>query len=239
MQAFDPSPQRWLFAMTHPDDEISIVAWIATLVQEGRDVWVSWTHHTPVREVEARRVAERLGVAQDRLFFHGANDGAVCDELARLRDPFRSMVDSIKPDRVVAGAFEQGHLDHDSTNWLVHDAFDGPVLEVPFYYSYLTRIPRLNRFASAEGQEVRELSGPERRLKIEIAKSYPSQAIWKNLLFGEARARLVGEGSLTATERMRVQKPTDFSQVALPEPLATKVRGSAKWERWLKALQAL
>lgn len=239
MLAFDPTPERWLFAMTHPDDEISIVAWIALLVSEKRDVWLSWTHHTPEREVEARRVAERLGVPQDRLFFHGATDGAVCNEMGQLRDPFKAMIDVVRPDRVVVGAFEQGHLDHDATNWLVNHTFDGPVLEVPFYYSYLTRLPRMNRFAEVDGQEVRELSGSERRLKIEIAKSYPSQAIWKNLLFAEARARLMGEGSLTVTERMRVQKPTDFTQVALPEPLATRVRSSQKWERWLKALQAL
>lgn len=239
MLAFDPNPQRWLFAMTHPDDEISIVAWIATLVSEQSEVWLSWTHHTPEREAEARRVAERLGVPQEHLFFHGATDGAVCDEIARLRDPFKAMIDTVRPDRVVVGAFEQGHLDHDATNWLVNHVFDGPVLEVPFYYSYLTRIPRMNRFALVDGQEVRDLSEAERRLKIEIAKSYPSQAIWKNLLFAEARARLLGEGSLTTTERMRIQAKTDFTQVALPEPLASRVRASAKWQRWLKSLQAL
>lgn len=238
MDPFDPSAQRWLFAMTHPDDELSIVAWIHHLASSGKDVWISWTHHTAIREAEARKVADRLGVPQERLYFHGATDGSVCDELARLREPFSEMVAEVKPDRVVAGAFEQGHLDHDSTNWLVNDAFSGTVLEVPFYYSYLTRLPRINRFADPAGQQIRMLSAEERRLKIDLAKGYPSQAIWKNLLFAEVRARIMGEGSLSATERMRVQLPTDYTQVALPEPLATRVRASARWQRWLKALQA-
>lgn len=239
MDPFDPSPQRWLFAMTHPDDEISIAAWIHHLAGTGKDVWISWTHHTAVREAEARKIADRLGVPQERLFFHGATDGSVCDELGRLREPFSKMIAEVNPERVVAGAFEQGHLDHDSTNWLVHDAYSGVVLEVPFYYSYLTRIPRINRFADPTRQQIRALSVEERRLKIELAKSYPSQAIWKNLLLAELRARIMGEGSLATTERMRVQLPTDFTQVALPEPLASRVRASARWQRWCSALQAI
>jgi LmbE family N-acetylglucosaminyl deacetylase len=238
MEPFDPTPRRWLFAMTHPDDEIAIVAWMHHLIQHDSEVWVSWTHHTEVREAEGRRVAERLGIPQDRLFFHGAEDGNVCDELNRLRDPFARMMDSVKPDRVVTTAFEQGHLDHDSTNWLVNHTYGGPIFEVPLYYSYLTRIPRINRFADPTGQAVREVPPDEQAIKLAIAKSYPSQAIWKNLLFAELRARLMGEGSLVKTERMRLQKATDFTKVALPEPLASRVAKSERWQRWLRALQA-
>lgn len=238
MEPFDASVQRWLFAMTHPDDEISIAAWIAELAKQSREVWMSWTHHTPVREAEARGVAARLGVADDRLFFHGATDGNLCGELKMLRPKFEAMMAQVKPDRVVAGAFEQGHLDHDSTNWLVHQTFDGPIFEIPFYHSYLTRAPRINRFADPRGEAIRFLDTQEKALKIAIAKSYPSQNIWRNLFLAEIRARLTGDGSLLAAERMRQQPPTDFSQVALPEPMASRVRARAQWQRWLAAIQA-
>ena len=39
--------ERWLFCMTHPDDEISICAWIRRLTDAGVDVFLSWTHSTP------------------------------------------------------------------------------------------------------------------------------------------------------------------------------------------------
>lgn len=238
MEPFDASVQRWLFAMTHPDDEISIAAWIAELAKQGREVWMSWTHHTPVREAEARGVAARLGVPDDQLFFHGATDANVCGELKLLRPKFEAMVAHIKPDRVVAGAFEQGHLDHDATNWLVNVSFNGPIFEVPFYHPYLTRMPRMNRFADPRGESIRLLQEQEKALKIAIAKSYPSQSIWRNLVLAEIRARLTGEGSLLAAERMRLQQATDFTKVALPEPMASRVRASAQWQRWLAAIQA-
>ena len=46
-----------------------------------------------------------------------------------LLSSFRAMMARVKPDRVVCGAFEQGHLDHDATHWLVTHSFDGPVFE--------------------------------------------------------------------------------------------------------------
>lgn len=226
--------------MTHPDDEISICAWIARVAASdpGR-VWISWTHHTPVRESEGRAVARRLGVLDDHLFFHGGTDGSVCDEISALRPQFQAMMDKVQPDRVVCGAFEQGHLDHDSTNWLVHATFDGPVLEVPFYHTYLTRMPRVNRFADPAGEEVLSLTAPERALKKEMAKSYPSQAIWKNMVFAELWARLTGDGSLMATERARFQTHRQFDQPNVPDKVLAKVLNSAKWKRWLQAVTSL
>lgn len=238
MEPFDASVQRWLFAMTHPDDEIAIAAWIAELTSQGCEVWMSWTHHNSVREAEARRVAARLGVADERLFFHGATDGRVCEELRQLRTGFDAMIDRAQPDRVVAAAFEQGHLDHDATNWLVHQSFSGPVFEVPLYHPYLTRLPRMNRFADPAGEAIRWLDLAAQTLKKEIAKSYPSQRIWWNLIWADLRARVTGDGPLLTSERMRLQPATDFTEVALPEPMASRVRNCEKWHRWLAAVQA-
>ena len=147
MKLFDPDPTlRWLFCMTHPDDEISICAWIRRLAAAGAHVSMCWTHTAPHRESEARAVADLLGVPAQNLTFLGAPDGTVCNHLAELLPLMRTAVAKARPDRVVCGAFEQGHLDHDSTNWLVHRAWNGLVLEVPFYHSYHTRLQTMNCF---------------------------------------------------------------------------------------------
>ena len=111
--------------MTHPDDEISICAWIKRLAQNGNPVYLNWTHSNPIREAEAIEVAGKLGVPKANLSFMGATDGNIRFEMAELLPKFQDLLDRVRPDRVACGAFEQGHLDHDATNWLVNRAFHG------------------------------------------------------------------------------------------------------------------
>ncbi|MEA2552601.1 MAG: hypothetical protein QOJ65_777, partial [Fimbriimonadaceae bacterium] len=159
MKAFDTNPKlRWLFCMTHPDDEISICAWIRHLTQQGNEVHISWTHSNPTREAEARAVSLLLGVPNKHLHFLHSTDGRIPEEMPILLRKFQNLMDEVRPDRVCCGAFEQGHLDHDATNFLVRHSFHGPIFEIPFYHTYLTRFQRLNRFAHPAGEEVRALS---------------------------------------------------------------------------------
>ena len=237
-QLFNTDPGlRWLFCMTHPDDEIAIAAWIKRLTSAGADVHMSWTHSIPVREEEARAVAESLGTPQGNLIFHCATDGHVCDEVRELLPKFRKVIADIAPDRVVCGAFEQGHLDHDATNFLVNHSFNGPVIEVPLYHTYLTKLQRLNRFADPVGEDVIELTQEERDLKLQIAKSYPSQNIWSVLVWYEIYCGLtLGPGKLRRTERMRWQTKQSYLRPNLPAKLANKVARSEPWRQWLAAV---
>ena len=242
MNPFDTDKDlRWLFCMTHPDDEISICAWIKRLTSQGIDVFLSWTHDTPRRQEEAKAAAQTLGVHSDRLFFHGARDGHVCDQMPQLLPGFEKMMEKVAPARVCCGAFEQGHLDHDSTNLLVNRSFSGPILEIPFYYTYLTKRPVVNRFAQPEGQEVLTLTPDEQCFKVAMAKSYPSQGIFRNLLMAEARRMVTSPRSepMKKTERMRLQTHQDFLKPHLPEPLASRVRNSNRWQRWETAARAI
>lgn len=225
--------------MTHPDDEISICAWIRRLVLGGSQVYMSWTHSNPIREREARAVALILGVPQANLFFHSATDGSACNEIPSLLPRFREMMASAQPDRVCCGAFEQGHIDHDTTNYLVNHTFDGPVLEIPFYHTYLTRFQTLNRFSDPRGQELLDLDIDEQRLKTMIARQFPSQNIWSVLLWYEVwqRARL-RPMELIRTERMRLQTHHNFLRPNHPPRLARRVRRSATWRRWRSAVRA-
>jgi LmbE family N-acetylglucosaminyl deacetylase len=240
VKAFDLDPQlRWLFCMTHPDDEIAICAWIRRLVRNGNEVYVSWTHSNPVREGEARAVALLLGVPLDHLIFFGATDGGACDEIPELLPRFRQMMDTVQPDRVVCGAFEQGHVDHDTTNYLVNKAFDGPVFEIPLYHTYRRRLQRLNRFSSRDGEELYELTPDERRLKITIARQYPSQNIWGVLFWYDAvHKALLRPQRLLKAERMRVQTHHRFLVPNHPPHLAERVARCPAWTRWVSAVLA-
>jgi len=235
---FDLDPSlRWAFCMTHPDDEISICAWIKKLIGNGNEVCVSWTHSTPKREREARAAAVLTGVRPENLMFFGAPDGGVVDHLAHLETMFRDWFDVVRPDRVCCGAFEQGHLDHDATNLLVNRTFRGPVFEIPFYHSYLVRLQRINRFADPRGEEVRHLDHDEQRFKKLIARQYPSTNIWSVLLWYEVlQGSKLRRAELARTERMRLQTHRDFLTPNLPPRLAQRVRRCEKWIRWEKAL---
>jgi LmbE family N-acetylglucosaminyl deacetylase len=240
VKAFDTDPHlRWLFCMTHPDDEISICCWIKRLTQLGVEVHLSWTHSNPTREAEARAAAHVMGVPTSNLhFLHGA-DGRIPEEMPSLLPRFRALFENVKPDRVCCGAFEQGHLDHDATNFLVGEVFDGPIFEIPFYHTYLTRFQRLNRFADPTGQELIELSIQEQKFKTLVARQFPSQNIWSVLLWYEvwqkARFRPM---ELSHSERMRLQPAINYRRPNLPPRLATRVKRSANWRRWKAALRA-
>lgn len=237
----DPT-KTWLFCFTHPDDEISICAWMRRLVRSGADVWAGWSVSDPVREAEGRRAMSEIGVQQDRLMFFRFPDKGACDHLPGLSSSWASLIEKCCPHRIAIGAFECGHLDHDSTNFAVRKALDAlganvPMLEIPLYHTYLTRIPTINRFATDEPQEILTLQREEQRFKWKIAKMYESQNIssllvWYTLL-SFAKLRPVG---LRKTERFRLQTHFDYMKPNLPKPLAQKVVESSTWKRWREAV---
>jgi LmbE family N-acetylglucosaminyl deacetylase len=235
---FDLDPNiRWAFCMTHPDDEISICAWIKALVDNGNEVFLSWTHSNAVREQEGRAAAALMGVPPDHLIFFGAKDQGVVDEIPTLIEKFRSWFEEVRPDRVGCGAFEQGHIDHDATNFIVNQTFKGTILEIPFYHTYLVRLQRINRFADPRGEEIRPLDKFEQRFKKLIARQYPSQNIWSVLLGYEVlQGAQFKRSELARAERMRLQTHKDFLMPNLPPRLARRVSQSPIWKRWEQAI---
>jgi hypothetical protein len=239
VKAFELNPaRRWAFCLTHPDDEIAICAWIHRLAQSGNEVFLAWTHSNRVRENEARAVAHLLGVPQSNLTFFGATDGRVCDEMTDLLPQFRAYFDEIKPDRVCCGAFECGHIDHDATNFLVNHSYEGPIYEIPLYHAYCKRFQRLNRFAQRAGEEVWNLELDDQKLKISIARQYPSQNIWSILRWYNLFHKPFRPMALLESERMRRQTHVDFLSPNLPPRLAAKVKRTLTWYRWTHAVQA-
>jgi LmbE family N-acetylglucosaminyl deacetylase len=233
MSHFDLSKRRWLFCMTHPDDEISICAWMSRLAANGNEVFISWTHSNPVREAESRKVADLLGVPQANLTFHGATDGKVGTEFDPLLTAFRDMVQRVKPDVIACGAFEQGHPDHDTTNVLVNSAFEGDVLEIPFYHTYATKLQQMNSFSDPTGQSIIVLTPDEVKLKRQVAKLFVSQNIWSVLLWFEVwQAVQCRQSNLSSREVMRLQGHKLFRVPNHPPSLAKKIEQTETWRTW-------
>lgn len=233
MSLFDYSKRRWLFCMTHPDDEISICLWMKKLVENGNEVFVSWTHSNAEREAESRKVADYLGIPDENLFFHLGTDGVICTEVADLKPKFKEMMRQVQPDVVACGAFEQGHVDHDTTNVLANLTFDGDVYEIPFYHTYMTRLQQMNVFSDPRGQSLLSLTPMEAKIKRQIARYFQSQNIWSVLLWSEiwqiARGRQI---ELSRREVMRPQTHKIFRLPNHPSYLAEKLKKHETWLWW-------
>lgn len=224
--------------MVHPDDEVFIAAWIRRLTSAGRHVSLAWTHQTPVRREEARAAAQLLGVPDDRLRFLDGEDGRIAEQMPQLFPQIEEAVRAVAPDRVVTPAFEQGHLDHDATNLMVNRAFAGPVVEVPLYHAYVTRLMTLAEFADRSTEERIELAPDEARLKRQLLDVYRSQSIGTIFRIVDALQRLGRGPRLFRYESARIQSHRDFGSPNLPSPLRERVERSPRWRRWRKAQQA-
>lgn len=239
--AFDDSlSHRWFFCMTHPDDELAIAGWIHHLTSKQIPVWMCWTHSTPRRELESREAAQRLGVSQENLFFLNAPDRGVLQSLPTLIPTLQNILEEIQPTRIACGAFEQGHIDHDATNLIINQVASCPVLEIPFYHTYITRMPIMGKFANSQDQEIRHLSKEEVKLKIELAKTgYPSQKIWKNVFYHEIRQGLLLQPRTLATiEKMRFQTHFDFFTPHLPSFKKILIKQTKYWKQWASLLNS-
>jgi hypothetical protein len=241
VKAFDSdSSLRWLFCFTHPDDELAMIAWIRRLTKAGREVHLGWTHSNSVRAAEAISVAHDAGVVRSQLHFFGADDGRVCEQIPRLLPLMTDWIQQVRPDRVVTASFEQGHLDHDATNYLVSQSFGGPIFEFPLYHPYSRKIQVVNRFADSTGEEVLHLSPNERAWKRLLIGKYPSTNIRTVILSYRAlRALALRPATFLVTERLRLQPVVDYMQPNLPPGFASEVARSAPWQRWLRAMEAI
>jgi LmbE family N-acetylglucosaminyl deacetylase len=238
-ELFAPPNGPVLFCLTHPDDEISICVTIKRMVEAGVPTYLSWTHHTPIRKAEALAFAARVGVPEERTYFHDGTDGDVCLEMTKLLPSFERMIAEVRPDRVYAGAFEQGHLDHDATHRMVYQAFGSPLIEIPFYYSYYRRYQQFNRFSESRGEQILTLSHEERLFKRQVARSYPSQNIWRLLVAAEVVETVLGRRPfLDSTERVRLQSHFDYRSPNHSTLLKHRIQSSKSWEKWMQGLEA-
>lgn len=238
--AFDANPSlRWLFVFAHPDDELAICGWMRRVAQSGAAVASCWMHSTDVRRTESMRVADLIGLRPETLTFLDSPDGRFIEVMPTLVSGLAEVVRTFGPDRLVVPAFEQGHLDHDATNWAAAQVFEGPKFEVPMYHPYTTRFPWMGRFADPADEQVFDLDSELSALKKTCARCFPSQNIWRNIVCSEIRDVLMFRSpTMSRLERLRRQSHFDYRTPNLPAGLRERVEKSRPWARWLEALDA-
>jgi len=226
LKLFDDSQDlRWLFFFPHPDDEIALAAWINHLVKSRAEVRCVWLHSNPVRRAESESAMAVLGVQNCQ--FYDFEDGGFVKAMPKLLDTLRHEVSSFDPNRVVTTAFEQGHLDHDTTNFALAQICGDVLLEFPMYHSYDRKLQTVNRFVEPHGEEVRTLTGEERELRKLVLKLYKSQRIGRILNFYD---RWI-DADVVRFERLR-SPSHNYGQPVGDSKRRARIRKCSKWKIW-------
>lgn len=240
MSLFEINPDdRWLFAFTHPDDEISILSFMKRLTHSDASVYAGWSVATETREREARRVMQKIGVPQEHLRFFRMPDKGACDHLSELTHLWKTFIEQVKPSKIAMGAFECGHIDHDSTHFAItHAVPEIQKFEIPWYHTYLTRMPVMHRFADPSNEQLMQLTKEEWDEKKSLSKLYKSQNIASLLRWYWLAGKLGLRPGFEKVERMRELTNTNYEIPNLPEPLKSKVMQCDTWNRWQKAIKS-
>ena len=121
------SSSRYLFLAAHPDDEIAIAGTIQMLVERGAEVHCAWATSggyfgkADVREAEVARTAQILGLNDGLVDLLRMPDLGLLGMLDQAADNVAEVVGRIKPGKIFCDAFEGGHPDHDSVNFLAYE----------------------------------------------------------------------------------------------------------------------
>jgi N-acetylglucosamine malate deacetylase 1 len=138
------SSSKYLFLLAHPDDEIAVAGTIRMLVEQGAQVHCAWATSggyfgkADIREREVGKASDILGLDNGSTELLKMPDLGLVAMLDRAADKFAEIVDKFKPDRIFCNAYEGGHPDHDSVNFLAYEGIfragvNAELFEFPLY----------------------------------------------------------------------------------------------------------
>jgi LmbE family N-acetylglucosaminyl deacetylase len=234
------SGQRWLFVFPHPDDELAILAFMRHLRRGGVQIRAIWMHSTPIREMESRSVMSDIGFSKEDLIFFRATDGHLVAELDRWQPELQKVATNFQPDVFVTCAYENGHLDHDATHFLVHRiAGKSAFREFPLYYSYnAPRLQWINEFSEFDPDNYFILDREDAIWKRMQARRYPSQNIYRTLVTYHAVCTcLCKPVRLARRELLRVASDYDFCRPAHGGVRGKWISRTREWQIWLQTMK--
>jgi LmbE family N-acetylglucosaminyl deacetylase len=227
---------KYLFLFAHPDDDAFIGGTVKMLLDKGAEAHCAWLTSGDYfrkgqrREVELAKTTALLGLADFQVHLLRLPDLGLVANMDRAAVMVTELVARLKPDTVFVTAFEGGHPDHDSTNFLAYEglkraALSATLFEFPLYNgcgpAHHWRW-RVNSFPPGGPPTLHNpLTGAAVDCKYRIMRTYSSQ--WMFMIpagLACPRSRLIKQG-----EPYRVCPPLRDHTLP-PHP------GRLNYERW-------
>jgi LmbE family N-acetylglucosaminyl deacetylase len=234
------SSGKYVFLFAHPDDDVFIAGAMRLLLERGTElhcVWVTsgdYFGKGEQREKELAQAMSVLGLHEPCVHLLRFPDLGLLSRLDEAADSFAALLDRIRPDVIVANAFEGGHPDHDCVNFL---AYEGPtrlgiaprLFEFPLYNgsgpSYQWRW-KINRFPNSSPPEQHTvLTDTAVACKHQMMKEYAASQ-WMYMVparLASPRRKLMTKGELYRA------CPSDRDHTLPPHS------GKLNYERWFNS----
>lgn len=231
--------ETYLFLFGHPDDDVFIAGTMRMLLDAGATVHAAWVTSGDYfgqgrqRERELTKVTSILGLNPNHVHLLGFPDLGVIARLDEAAARVAEVVEKTKPTVIFADAYEGGHPDHDSVNFLAYEGstragISPKIFEFPLYNgagSPLHARWQINRFPPG-GPPTLYMKLSERAIEVKhrMMLAYGSQ--WMYMIparFATSPARLRRYGELYR------QCPADRDFTIPPHP------GELNYERWFNS----
>jgi LmbE family N-acetylglucosaminyl deacetylase len=202
---------KYLFMFAHPDDEVLITGAMKQLLDHGAEVEAAWVTcgdyfgNIKTRLAEHAKVTAILGLKENSIYLLRLPDLGLVRMLNEAADKVAGLLKSVNPDVIFCNAYEGGHPDHDSVNFLAYEAsyragLKPKLYEFPLYNAtgslFYCRW-RVNAFPDDEIPVLHNpLSQSEIKCKLRTIRSYVSQWMYMipaRLVVSRSRLASVGE----------------------------------------------
>lgn len=234
---------KYVFLFAHPDDDAFIAGTMKTLILKGAEVHGVWLTSGDyfgkgeAREKELAKATALLGLPSPHVHLLRFPDLGLMRMLDAASIAAAELIDKLKPDTIFSPAYEGGHPDHDSVNFIAYEGcfragHHAELYEFPLYNATGKARHwwwRINGFPTG-GPEVLYHRLPEEAIdaRQRITWAYSSQ--WLYMIparLASTRARLT-----TAGEPYR-HCPRDRDHTLRPH------EGTLNYERWYCAFMKI
>lgn len=238
-----PVNDEYVFIFAHPDDDSFIAGTMHMLVRAGAGVHAIWLTsgdflgQGSFRERELRNAGQCLGLPDDAIHLLRIPDLGLIKNLDTAADRVAEIFKRVQPDTVFSTAYEGGHPDHDSANFIAYEALrragrNARIMEFPLYNGAGKAIHwwwKINAFPDGYPEtRYNPLTEEALECKYRLMRIYWSQFAYMI----PARLACSRTKMLTRGEPYRVCPP-DRDHTAPPHP------GTINYHRWFNAFMRI